>query len=308
MELAPIAIFSYNRPDHLKQTLEALSKNDLATESVLYIFCDGPKGNATEEMKQRIAENVAFAQSQLWPKELHVVAQEKNLGLADSIISGVTDVVNRHGRIIMLEDDIITSRGFLRYMNDALEMYKDEEKVMHVCGYMFPVKHEKWLPETFFHPVPYPGGGWGTWARAWNHYDNDIQAHYAYWSQNWRRFNVWGSDLQKQLTMNYTGQLKTWFIRWFASMRKMDGLTLYPHHSLTTNIGFDGSGDNCPDLQTNKYWVDKLTESINVKKVKIISNRLAIHEMYVFWSGHWYSKRHRDEWKRKVKELICNYK
>jgi len=329
MPLSPIAIFSYNRPDHLQQTLDALSQNDLAHESVLYIFCDGPKPydvsgtyqaipHASKSVKkyfkgtqeeydaycQSIKENILVAQSVTWAKELHVVTHDQNLGLADSIIGGVTEVVNQYGRIIMLEDDIITSPGFLRFMNDALECYKDDDQVMHICGYMFPVKHERWLPETFFHPVPYPGGGWATWARAWKYYDNNIQSLYEYWSKDWKRFNVWGPDLQVQLTTNYTGILKSWFIRWFASMHKRDGLTLYPHHSLTTNIGFDGTGVNCADVKNNKFWVTELAKEVKVEKQLIKPNRLAVYDMYVFWSGHWWSRRHREALKKRILNLI----
>lgn len=329
MTLAPICIFSYNRPNHLRRVLDALSKNDLASESVLFIFCDGAKplqtdadkdsdevttsakrffkGTETEYEKyiSDIEDNIKAAQSATGFKDVHIIIRPQNIGLKDNIVSAVTEVVNKYGRIITLEDDIITSKGFLRYMNDALEVYKDEEKVMYVCGYMFPVKHEKYLPDTFFHPVPYPGGGWATWARAWKYYDDDISSHYLYWRNNWKLFNVWGPDLQKQLTMNYESKLRTWFIRWYASMHKLEGLALYPHHSLTTNIGFDGTGSNCVALIKNKYWVDSIEDYVPVSRIKKLRpNKLAVYDMYVFWSGHWYSKRHRTVWIHKIRSMI----
>jgi len=135
MELAPIVVFSYNRPDHLRRTLEALAKNDLAGDSVLYVYCDGAKADATEEQRRQVAENRKVAHAATGFKEVHVVEREQNIGLKDNIIGAVTEIVNQYGRIITLEDDVVSSVGFLRYMNDALELYTDEERVMHVSAY-----------------------------------------------------------------------------------------------------------------------------------------------------------------------------
>ena len=210
--LAPIVIFSYDRPSHLKKTLMALSENDLANESSLFIFCDGAKEDALPETIARIDENRRIAHSAKGFKELLVIERDHNYGLADNIIGAVTEIVNKYGRIITLEDDIITSHGFLRYMNDALDLYEKDSKVMHVSGYTYP--HKKKLPETFFYEVPYPGGGWATWKRAWDYFSNDIDELYSYWSPRWKEFNKFGGDyLQKQLEANKNGSMYTWFIK-----------------------------------------------------------------------------------------------
>ncbi len=325
MELAPICVFSYNRPEHLKRTLEALSKNDLAGDSVLYIFCDGAKDfslsidvgshaigstanklfyGSQEEYNsyiKTISENINVAKSQCWAKESYVIVRDINYGLAANIVAGVTEVVNKYGKIIVLEDDMLTSYGFLKYMNDALTIYNNTNQVMAICSYMFSVKHKWMLPETFFYSVPYPGGGWATWSRAWKFYNDDIKYHYELWNNKWEIFNKWGNDLQKQLTMNYHGEIHTWFIKWYSSLLQQKGLTLYPKHSLVTNIGFDGTGANCPKLSYNKFWVDNLVRYVNVRKwTKIKENTIASYLIYIFWSGHWYSKGHRTEWKNKI--------
>ncbi len=186
-------------------------------------------------------------------------------GLADSIVGGVTEVINKHNRVIVLEDDIITSPGFLEYMNDALDFYEQEEKVMHISGYMYP--HTEKLPETFFFNVPYPGGGWATWQRAWKYYISDTQNLYNYFNtaRGWWRFNKFGGDfLQRQLVRNLTGELKSWFIKWHATLLIRGGFTLYPGTSLTNNIGFDDSGSNCPGM--NKYDVDILADKVMVNQ------------------------------------------
>lgn len=250
---APIVLFVYNRPYHTEQTLMALQQNDLASESELFIFADGPKVDATVEQIEKIDEVRKVIQKKQWCGKVHIIESEVNKGLADSIVGGVTEIVNRYGKIIVLEDDVVVQKGFLRYMNDALNVYEDEEQVMHISAYMYPHSCKK-MPTTFFYNLPYPGGGWATWKRAWKYFENDESSLYKYFNDNdlWDEFNTAGSDyLQYQLEANIRGEIKTWFVKWHASLLIQNGLTLYPHRSLTHNIGFDSSGVHCG--QTNKF-------------------------------------------------------
>ena len=294
--LAPILVFCYNRPWHVEQTLEALSRNELADQSVLYIYCDGPKNDASDEMRQKIAEVRQVVRKHQWCKEVHVVEAEKNKGLAANIVDAVTEIVNQYGRVITLEDDVITSVGYLRYMNDALEMYKDDEQVMHISGYMWP--HKGKLAETFFYEVPYPGGGWATWQRAWKHYTDDTQSLYDYWCTRWDEFNKFGDNyLQKQLVANYCGTMKTWFIKWHAVMLQRGALTLYPGQSLTNNIGFDEQATNC--YTTDKFDVVPV-DYVEVKRRSIKENKHAAREIYAFYQGRWYNRRRRTQLINKI--------
>lgn len=298
---APIIIFSYNRPDHLRRTVEALSFNDLARESVLFIYCDGAKTDASEEQRAKIEQNRKVAHGAKGFKEVIVVERERNYGLANNIIGAVTEIVNSFGRVITLEDDVITSRGFLRYMNDALNLYENDDKVMHISGYMYP--HRGKLPDTFFYEVPYPGGGWATWKRAWAFFSNDIDELYSYWSSRWKEFNKFGGDyLQKQLEANKDGTLYTWFIKWHGALLKHGGLTLYPHTSLTNNIGFDGTGVNCSSM--SKFDILEPAEYILVGRVPIRENKRAARIIYHFYSGYWFSKRYRKQMLSRIKQLF----
>ena len=294
--LAPIIVFCYNRPDHLEQTLEALSRNELADQSTLYIYCDGPKEGASEEMRQKIADVRQVARKRQWCKEVHVVEREENVGLMNNIVGAVTEIVNQYGRVITMEDDIITSKGYLRFMNEALELYKDDEQVMHISGYMWPHKHK--LPNTFFYEVPYPGGGWATWQRAWKHYTDDTQSLYDYWCTRWDEFNKFGDNyLQKQLEANYYGTMKTWFIKWHAVMLQRGALTLYPGQSLTNNIGFDDHATNC--YTTTKFDVVPV-DYVLVARQTIKENKQAAREIYAFYQGRWYNRRRRTQLINKV--------
>ena len=303
--LAPIIVFSYNRPDHLRQTIDALSRNYLAADSLLFIYCDGAKDDASSEQKKRVVQNIEIAHSAQGFKEVVVIERGHNYGLANNIIGAVTDVINQYGKVITLEDDIITSSGFLQYMNDALNLYANDERVMHISGYMYP--HKSKLPETFFFEVPYPGGGWATWKRAWDHFSNDIDELYSYWSPRWKEFNKYGGIyLQQQLEDNKKGVLYTWFIKWHAVLLRMGGLTLYPQTSLTNNIGFDSSGVNCKTM--NKFDILHPAEHIVVQRIKIRENKKAARIIHHFYSGYWYSKRYRRHWLANLKKIVFRSK
>ncbi len=262
--LAPIVLFVYNRPWHTRQTLEALAANEWADRSILYIFADGAKVDATEEQLSKITEVRQLIRSRQWCKEVHIIERQRNWGLADNIICGVTQIVNQYGRIIVLEDDIVTSPGFLRYMNEALELYANEPRVMHISGYMFPVKGQ--LPETFFYNAN-SCWGWATWARAWQHFINDPLYLYKQITRSKkavRKFNINNSfPFLSQLEANMLGKTKTWAIRWYASFFIRGGFALHPYPSLVNNIGHDNSGENCI-LQDDFHWAT-LAKNIPVK-------------------------------------------
>ena len=326
MNFAPIIVFAYDRPDHLSRTLSALAKNDLASQSVLYVCCDGAreyggethdatKGNyitkrygamhCTKEeydvYLKRIVETRKVAHEITGFKEVHVIEREKNIGLADNIVGAVTEIVNLNGRVIAFEDDIVTTRGCLTYLNDALELYKDDEQVMHISAWMYPNKGQ--FPTTFFYDTPYPAGGWATWKRAWQHFNPDTADHVRYWENNWKEFDIEGGNyLSRQLLGNYNGTLKTWFIKWYSSIRRMNGLCLYPGTAMYNNIGFDNSGETS-NVDT-RYYIKHPVEYTKVKRIPIERNQKVFDYIYVWFSGHWYSRRHRIRLYNKIRHLF----
>lgn len=242
MDLSPIVLFVYNRPIHTKKVLDALAMNPEAKESELFIFCDGAKENANDEDVNKINHVISISKNENRFKKVHVTIQNKNKGLANSIIEGVTEIVNNYGKIIVLEDDIVTSVGFLKYMNDALNFYENNSDVMHISGYMYP--HDQKLPETFFYNVTLCWG-WATWNRAWKHFDNEALTLWKTIRDNnlINSFDKFGDDyLSSQLANNILGKLNTWFIKWHASVLLKNGFTLFPCKSLVQNIGFDNTG------------------------------------------------------------------
>jgi hypothetical protein len=242
MNCAPIALFVYNRPWHTRQTVEALQKNELAEDSDLFIFSDAPKkpeaAAAVQEVRDYISHISGF-------KSIKIIEREENMGLANSIINGVTKVCGEYDRVIVLEDDLVTTPYFLRFMNDALDLYEHEESIISIHGYMYPVMEN--LPETFF----LRGAdcwGWATWKRGWGLFEPDGGKLLASLKSQHleREFNFGGSyDYLGMLDSQVKGENDSWAIRWYASAFLKNKLTLYPGRSLVLNIGNDNSGTHC---------------------------------------------------------------
>jgi hypothetical protein len=239
---APIIFFAYNRPEHTRQSLESLKANAEAQNSCLYIFCDGPKTGANEETRNRIHEVRSIVHEQSWCGEVQIVGRTTNTGLAASVMEGVTNVLNRHDRCIVLEDDLEVSPFFLKYMNDALNEYADNNRVISVHGYTYPVQQP--LPETFF----LRGAdcwGWATWKRGWQLFEPDgrkllseLKRTNQLCAFNYNNSYNYAKMLQKQIR----SENDSWAIRWYASAFLNDKLTLYPGRSLVKNAGADGLG------------------------------------------------------------------
>lgn len=245
--LAPVVVFVYNRADHASQTLNHLSNNFLASESDLFIYCD----NAKDEKSQEAVDNVRavadeFARNSSF-KKVTVIKAEKNKGLAASIISGVTEILNQYGKVIVVEDDLITSKDFLTYMNNALDFYEDNPKIWSVSGYTFPLKSlEKYKHDVYMSPRGC-SWGWATWKNRFDKVDWDISDFDDFIKNPSRvkHFNEGGPDMTEMLTRQVNGKINSWAIRWCYQESKENMFTVYPVKSRIRNIGCDNSGTNC---------------------------------------------------------------
>jgi FkbM family methyltransferase len=272
--LAPITLTVFDRYRHTRQTLDALAENDLAKDSELFIFSDAPQEGKVVQAKDVAEVRQLIRKYDDKFKQVTIVEREENWGLAKSIITGVTELVNKYGKVIVMEDDLVTSPGFLTYMNDALDFYKDEEKVMHISGFFIP--HSKQLPETVFYNTG-STWGWATWKRAWQHFNNNIEELDKKLKESGRmhEFNLEGAyEFYRQVKMNLSGKKKTWGIRWYASMFLMNGLALHPGKSLVQNIGNDNSGTNTGD-DGNSHFHAELAEKVHVSEIPLLENREA---------------------------------
>jgi Glycosyl transferase family 2 len=280
MSKAPIAFFTYRRLKHTQRTIAALLNNYLASQSDLIIFSDGSKNETDIEDVAIVRDFLKTINGFL---SVSIIHQEHNIGLAKSIISGVAEVLKKYGRVIVVEDDLLTSPYFLTYMNDGLDLYTNDERVVSIHGYAYPI--EKQLPETFF----LRGSncwGWATWRRGWDCFNPDG----AYLLNELEKRNLI-AEFDFNGTYRYTQMLKdqiagnnnSWAIRWYASAFLANKLTLHPGRSLVQNIGNDGSGTHC---SYNSIFDTILNSSpVKLDRIKVEDSKLARTEFESFLAG-----------------------
>jgi len=276
---APIALFVYNRPKHTERTLKFLKQNDLSAESRLFVFSDGAKTEADEEKVKEVRDLLKNIDGF---KSVEIIERKQNMGLAESVIAGVSRLVKDYGQVIVLEDDLITSPHTLTYFNDGLTRYRQEEKVMHIGAYMYHLKDHK-LPQSFFYRAA-TSWGWATWDRAWQHFEPNIDLLMGQFDAKKRAefsidhtMNFW-----KQMQDFKNGKNNSWAIRWYASIFLKGGLTLNPSQSLVNNIGHDGTGvhSGINDI----YNVVINPKPVNQFPADIKENREAYHAIKQFLS------------------------
>lgn len=285
-KLAPVILFAYRRPDHLRRVLEGLVRAELAGQTKLYIYLDGPVQGADDAELDLLRQVHVVARERDWCGEVSIHRSSVNKGLRRSIVDGVTEVVARDGKVIVLEDDIVVANGFLKYCNKALDHYQKNEAVMQIAGSSYDTEYLADTQDTYFLRV-LQCHGWATWKRAWDHYNDDVLDHLAYFQSDIKRsraFDVDGSAyFLKQLQRNVTGELDTWAVRWYASWLRAGGTTLFPSKSLVTNIGFDATGMNCGD---GRSYLAPAVDSIEVGKIEVKEDLKAREAIAQFWRSY----------------------
>ncbi|WP_317899503.1 hypothetical protein [Aurantibacillus circumpalustris] len=266
--LAPIVFFAYNRPNHTRQALESLMKNDLAKDSDLYIFADGPKKSASKEQLANLNATRKILKEKQWCKNVYITELDDNMGVDAITIMAVTKLIDTFGKTIVLEDDLLTSKGFLTYMNEALELYKNDDEVMHVAGYVFPIKKEG--PGTFFIYGGTSPWGWATWKRAWDNFEPDYKTLYSEIgkkSSSVKQFNFNNTYPYFDMLKSCADDKNPWDIRWYAAVFLKGAYGLWPTASLVQNIGHDSSGEHCGS--TNQFYHEELAQDIPVKRIQV---------------------------------------
>lgn len=273
--LSPIILFVYNRPEHVQRGITSLLANELAAKSELYIYSDAAKDESQVQAVNQVRKYIRTIQGF---KSVTIVERDRNWGLANSIIDGVTTLTHKYGRVIVLEDDLIVAPYFLRFMNDALEIYKDEPRVGHIQACDFT--QDASLPDTFL--IKWTGSwGWATWARAWKHFNPNGKELLAELEQKGltRTFDFNGKyGFTRMLRRQIEGKNNSWAIRWNATLFLKDMLSLNVGRSLIQNEGFDGSGTNCGggELYASNLWITPLP----VKKISPVEENIQARQCF----------------------------
>jgi hypothetical protein len=275
--LAPVVMFAYRRPDHLRNTLTSLMRCDGFEQSPIIVYCDGARdANETDSVMatRELARNMLGDRA-----EYHF--NDVNLGLSRSVIAGVSNTVDRFGRAIVVEDDLELSPSFLNFMNQSLDRYANDERVFQVSGYMFDVPELKAVPSALFLPFTV-SWGWATWKRAWDQFDpqatgwEELRANKVLR----RRFNLDGTyDYATMLMSQMAGLRDSWAVRWYWTVFKANGLVLFPPVSLVRNTGFDGSGTHGRGLlrKFSKAMSDLSSTDINLSESVFLDAGLYAH-------------------------------
>ncbi len=261
MTLAPIVLFVYNRLDHTIRTVEALKQNELSQVSELYVYSDAPKKESDQAMVSEVRD---YIRSISGFRKVFIIERKHNFGLARSIIEGVSEVIQRNGKVIVLEDDIVTSPFFLKFMNEALEFYLNEKKVWHISGWNYPIDNSD-LEDVFFWRFM-NCWGWATWSDRWKYFEKQPNKTLSEFSRTEiKKFNLDGAyDFFDQVIRNSTQEINTWAIFWYVTIFNNGGLCLNPSKTFVRNIGFDGTGVHCTDQD---IYIGELSQKSSIRFV-----------------------------------------
>ncbi len=257
-QLAPIVLFAYNRPDHLKQTIESLLKDELAKDSEIYFFSDGSKN---EHDKENVSLVRKYMNQIVGFKKITISASDTNQGLANSVINGISQIFNQFDKAIILEDDLQLSEYFLRYMNSALDFYENNANIFSISGYCLPIdiptdyKHELFL----FNRIN--SWGWATWKNRWSSIDWKVSDfnHFISTKNLIEKFNQCGEDVTIMLLKQMLGKIDSWAIRFNYACFKQNKLNVYPVKSLVQNTGTDGSGSH---VKATKRFISEMANKV----------------------------------------------
>ena len=282
--LSPIILFVYNRPWHTEKTLKAIMANTLSNESVLYIYSDGPKSNATSTEIDQINNVREIIKKQKWCKKVFIIEREENIGLAQNILSGVTEIIKKYGTVIVLEDDIVTSKFFLEYMNKSLQYFKNNDRVFHINGYNNESNLQFLLKDIYFMNFM-NCWGWATWEDRWDKLNLSYEYFYNKLEENKKvlkkfdyKFTFSG---RLQLKDNLENKIQTWAVLWYSTVFFNNGLCLTPKKSLVNNIGMDGSGIHCEESLFHKKPIFNSNNKIDLNFKKIALSETFLSRLHL---------------------------
>lgn len=273
--LAPVLLFTYKRLDTLKRTVKALQENNLASESTLYIFSDASKKKEDEDIVDSVR---AYLKTITGFNKIEIYESEKNQGLANSIIRGVSQKIKIYGKVIVLEDDLQTTPNFLTFMNNSLDKYENKDKVFSISGYSFNLGTKTNEPDDAYFLNRGWSWGWATWQDRWEDVDWAVTSYNTFVNDRKARksFALGGSDLNKMLDSQMAGQLDSWAIRWFYHQFCNSGLTLYPVFSKVFNDGFDQNATHTTG--SNSRYLPMLDTKL--KSTFLLPDQISENEYY----------------------------
>lgn len=300
---APLVIFVYNRLDITKQMLKAINNNTLAPQTEVFIFSDGPKSEKDIDKVRGVRECIHEFKTVCRFKSIVVHEAEKNRGLANSIITGVSDVIKKYGKVIVLEDDLITAQNFLTFMNQCLQFYENNQRIWSIGGTTYRLNAFKNYSHDVYACYRGESWGWATWIDRWEQVDWTVSDFRKLLRspQKRRQFNRGGQDMVASLKLQMEGKTDSWAIRWCYQESKENMLTILPVKSLVKNIGWDGTGTNCDE--TDRFHTEIEGENFNFTLENVEVDKQLMSDFCKYYSKP-FSQRVLDWLYLKVKDYI----
>lgn len=307
MKYAPVILFAYNRPDLAKQTLQSLSENLLANETELFIFADGPKLNCTDKELKKIINVRQVIREKKWCGEVTIIESEFNKGLAKSVIDGVSEIISRFGNVIVVEDDILLSPYFLTFMNDALQTYQNDDKVLSIGSWNYFADPEKIKNETFFFRFP-DSIAWATFSRSWKLFEENSEKLLSDLKIS-DKLNNFNAGLKfpyfsNMLQAHIEGKISSWAIRWTAIAILYDKLTLFPTVSLSKHIGFSEDATHEKNVKDYNESIILCEKKVEVVSKKAEENSIALNEWKKFYLNNFIPKMTFNKWIRSTLKSV----
>lgn len=300
-ENSPIILFVYNRPEHTMQTLTALNNNIGVDESELFIFSDNAKNSQDKSNVLNVRSLLRKFEKDNQFKKVHICEWEEHKGLADSVITGVSDVFRQYERVIVLEDDLITSNDFLKFMNGALDYYKTDERVWSIAGYSPKLKPLSKYKEDVYLCLRAGSWGWATWKDRWKSIDWDVKDYEDFKQdrKKQKQFRKRGYNMPDMLERQMLGEIDSWAIRFCYEQFKQNKITVNPTVSRIRNIGFDGTGTHGG---VSEKWDVQLNKEISdIHYIPLNMDRRIVNSYYTFFAGNMFYRGY-----SRVKSFIYN--
>lgn len=311
-QFAPVAVFGYNRADKLQKCIEMLEKCELANKTELFIFADGPKSEKGDKdvnmVHQWVREYKAYHDAgSSGFKSVNITIKEKNAGLAISIIGGTTKLIDRYGKVIVVEDDLLVQPNFLSYMNAGLDYYKDNKKIWEIASYGYNLNALKNYKHDIYLSFRASSWGWATWKDRWDSVDWEIKDYDKLLASKelQKRFCRGGGDLFPMLQSQMNGEIDSWAIRWNYAGSKRDALTVYPKYGLVRNYGFDGSGIHTGDRGKQAKFFENVNDNFSeVKFEEVVLDPKITREFYLLHTDTFFKKVKRNLSVKDIVKLI----
>lgn len=287
-KFAPVVLFVYSRLWHTRETVESLLLNKISESTELIIYSDGSRDSRDSTGVNDVREYIKTIKGF---KSMKIIYRDTNLGLARNIVLGLSEVFNIHEMAIVVEDDLKVNNNFLNYMNFCLNKYVDSSNIWHVSGWS-DTASIPFLDGTYYlSPVMYCWG-WGTWSAKWKRLINscDFFIDEFGWVDKIKFTRLGTRDFYEQILSNKYKKIHTWAVFWAATIYFYNGLCVTPIRSRVYNIGLDGSGENCKQIDNMGYnkktffngeIVEGQTSHILSKYYTLVSDLIALYRRII---------------------------